>query len=252
MKIFFLSVIVLLFFSCTGNNKKEKIKTKSENASVTKDSNITDTKRANRKCDIENAVSSLGIGVVIAPEKLAIYDDSSLTGKPVLISMYEQYDSLTDFCTFTFNPEYGLMHFACIGKTAKAFQVLINYSQVKYLPKEKGYEFQTWEQYIVSSFGVTRKTIERGEASIPIGALRKEPGDNADTVAIPVGLEMFCAIKVEGDWVKVQYDCFYNKENNLYEGQPCHNYINKCKDPLTGWLRWRKGNKILIDIYLMP
>jgi hypothetical protein len=25
-----------------------------------------------------------------------------------------------------------------------------------------------------------------------------------------------------------------------------------CKDPLMGWLKWKEGNKILIDIFLMP
>ena len=254
MKNIIIVVLVLSLFSCANNNKKEKtIVANKESTPVTKDSSTEVSKiPANGKCNIENEVSSLGIGVVIAPVKLAIYDDSLLLGKPVMIDMYAQSETLTGYCTLTFSPEYGLMHFACTGKTAKAYQVLINYSQVKYLPKEKGYKFQTWEQYIESSFGVRRKTIGTGKQEKPIGTLHKEPNDKADTITIPDGHEMFCAMQAQGDWVKVQYNCFYNMEHDPYEGQPCHNFIQKCKDPLTGWLRWREGNKLLIDIFLMP
>lgn len=251
MKTFFFPVIVLMIFSCTSNNNKGKpIPTKNDSATVNaEDSHVSKT---TGKCENENQVASLGIGVVIPPPQFAMYDDSLLTDNPVLIDMYKQYDSLAGYCTLVFDPEYGLMHFACIGNTAKAYQVLINYSQVKYLPKKKGYEFQSWEQYIVRSFGVTRKAIKKGEDYIHIGSVRKEPDDKADTIAMPPGHEMFCAMKVADDWMKVQYDCFYNQESNRYEGQPCHNFIHKCKDPLTGWLRWRQGNKLLVDIYLMP
>lgn len=254
MKNIILSVLIISLFSCANNNKKEKtIFANKESTPVKKDSSNEISKiQFNGKCDIENEVSSLGIGVVIAPVKLAIYDDSLLSGIPVMIDMYAQSETLTGHCTLTFYPEYGLMHFACIGKTAEAYQVLINYSQVKYLPKEKGYIFQTWEQYIKSSFGVRRKTTRTGEQEKPIGTLQKEPNDKADTIAIPDGLEMFCAMQLQGDWIKVQYNCFYNMEHDPYEGQPCHNFIQKCKDPLTGWLRWRQGNKLLIDIFLMP
>ena len=83
-------------------------------------------------------------------------------------------------------------------------------------------------------------------------ALRKLPTDSADAISLPPGHEMFCPMEVQGDWLKVQYDCFYNDEDNKYEGQPCHNYIGKCTEALTGWLRWRKDNKLLVDIFLMP
>ena len=143
------------------------------------------------------------------------------------------------------------MHFVCIGKTDKAYKILINYSDIKYFPKTKSYDFKTWDQYILQSFGIRRLSAQTGDitASLP---LRIEPSDNADTLPILKGHEMFCPIEVKGDWVKVKYDCFYNDENNPNEGEPCHNFIGKCKNPLTGWLRWRQESKLLIDIFLMP
>jgi hypothetical protein len=59
-------------------------------------------------------------------------------------------------------------------------------------------------------------------------------------------------MEMRGDWVKVKYDCFYNDENNKYEGQPCQNFVNQCQNPLIGWIRWKQGNKLLIEIFLMP
>jgi hypothetical protein len=59
-------------------------------------------------------------------------------------------------------------------------------------------------------------------------------------------------LEVKGEWVKVTYDCFYNDENNAFEGEPCHTYIDKCQNPVVGWLKWKQDNKILIDIFLMP
>jgi hypothetical protein len=82
--------------------------------------------------------------------------------------------------------------------------------------------------------------------------VRLGPSDGSKVLTIPQGFEMFCPMEIRGDWVKVRYDCFYNDENNPHEGEPCHNFIDECKDPVTGWLKWRNENKILIDIFLMP
>jgi hypothetical protein len=250
MKTLYLSATILMLFSCTPKSKKEK-------ALPTKDSAIADNNSSHlfknsTKCETENQVAELGIGVVIAPNEFALYDDSLLTGKPAIINSHEQYDSLNDYCTLVFEPEYAMMHFACIDKSTRAYKVLINYSQVKYLPRKEGYKFQTWEQYLLASFGVRRKTDEHTEKPKPLTLLHKAPDDHSDTLSLPIGHEMFCSMQVQGDWLKVRYNCFYNLEHDPYEGQPCHNFIHKCKDPLTAWIRWRQNNKLLVDIFLMP
>lgn len=215
------------------------------------------------RCSYDSETESLGSGLVLAPTTFEIYYDSLLINKLATRDMYsENEESFKDMCTKVFLPEYGIMHFVCIRETAKSFQVLVNYSDVRYFPKKKGYDFRNWEEYILESMGVRRLTLVEEDGVDPnAGPLRKLPNDNADSLSIPAGFEMFCPMEVKGDWVKVKYDCFYNREQDIegeaysaneYEGEPCHSYINKCKDPLTGWLRWRKGNKLLIDIMLMP
>ncbi|HEY8896785.1 MAG TPA: hypothetical protein VIM79_18300 [Niastella sp.] len=251
MKTVLSSLTAVLLFACNSKNKSEQsVALKKDSIVIRHDSNKP--VKANPHCTIENEVASLGIGLVIAPNSFALYDDSTLTDKPEFIDMHKQADSLSGICTMVFDPEYSLMHFACVGQTENAYQVLINHSQTKYLPRKKEYQFQTWEQYLLQSFGIRRRTDETGEIEKPLTALRKSPGDSANAIELPAGHEMFCAMEVQGDWLKVQYDCFYNDEDSKYEGQPCHNYIGKCTDGTTGWLRWRKDNKLLVDIFLMP
>lgn len=201
-------------------------------------------------CSYDNEVSSLGNGLILAPAKFDIYNDSLLTNKYASWDMYEDAARI-NICSKFFKPDYGIMHFVCLSKSQKAYKVLINASDIKYFPKTKSYDFKTWDEYILQSYGIRRLTSSTGDISA-ISPLRIAPRDNTDTLAIPPGYEMFCPIEIEGDWVKVKYDCFYNDENSLHEGEPCYDFIDQCKNPLTGWLRWRQANKLLIDIFLMP
>ena len=208
------------------------------------------TNKENHDCGFDNQVSSLGIGLVIAPPKFDVYDDSLLAVKYGSWDMYENSDEIK-FCSKFFKPDYGIMHFVCIGKTNKAYKILVNYSDIKYLPKTKDYNFKTWNEYLLQSYGIRRLTTETDGISVNF-PLRILPNENADTLIIPKGYEMFCPMEIKGDWVQVKYDCFYNEDNNPHETEPCHNFIDNCKNSLTGWLRWRQENNLLIDIFLMP
>ncbi len=54
------------------------------------------------------------------------------------VDMNERADSLANICSMVFDPEYGLMHFACTGQTENAYQILINHTETKYLPRKDG------------------------------------------------------------------------------------------------------------------
>jgi hypothetical protein len=87
---------------------------------------------------------------------------------------------------------------------------------------------------------ITRKTIENYNT----GHLRL--GQSYMNALGDINIDLYKEVTA------TEYDCFYNDDNNPNEGEPCHNFIDKCKNPLTGWLRWRQENKLLIDIFLMP
>ena len=181
---------------------------------------------------------------------IEIYNDSLLQDKYLSWNYYEEKPA-KPVCSKYFKPDYGILHFVYIKETAKAYQILNCFDEMKYLPKEKGNVAISWQDYILNSYGVRRLTTELNK-DITYQAIKKSPSDKGETISFPKGLEMLCPIEIKGDWVKVQYDCFYNQEQNKYEGEPCHSFINKCKPAQYGWIKWRERNHILIDIFLMP
>jgi hypothetical protein len=253
MKRQFLIILILtIIFSCgQKNTNKESVNDTIVEASIDTSSTLPNKNLVSKdNCGYDNQVSSLGIGLIIAPSKFEIYNDSLLSEKTASWDMYED-EGRMNFCTKFFKPDYGIMHFVCIERNDKSYKVLVNFSDIKYLPNTTNYDYKSWDQYISQSFGIRRLTNSPEDISKNF-PLRINPDKSADTLAIPEGYELFCPIEVKGDWIKVRYDCFYNDENNSFEGEPCHNYIDKCKNPLTGWLQWRQENKLLIDIFLMP
>ncbi|RYU90065.1 hypothetical protein EWM62_11020 [Mucilaginibacter terrigena] len=185
----------------------------------------------------------------MAADTVELFNDSLLTSRYIKVSMYGDNMNIAPVCPKFYKPDYGIMHFVCLSQTSKVYTVLNGKADVKYLPRVKGYDFITWEKYILSSFGVKR-TTENGSRPVNDQPLRISPG-SADTVVIPKGLEMFCPVKLKGDWLKVKYDCFYNDEDTKHKSEPCNSYISECKNPTTGWIRWHEGNKLLIDIFVM-
>ena len=111
--------------------------------------------------------------------------------------MYEHEDEI-NVCSKFYKPDYGIMHFVCVDTTDKAYKVLVNYSDFKYLPKTKSYEFKTWEEYILQSFGIRRLTVDT-DSILVSNPLRVKPRDNSDTLIIPKGHEMFCPMEIKDD-----------------------------------------------------
>lgn len=126
---------------------------------------------------------------------------------------------------------------------------MVNENDIKFVPKNFKYVFWSWEEYLLQSHGVRRK-IENDEfRNQPI---RELPEESSKEIEMPnERFELLCVIEFKGDWIKVKYDCFYNQSSNSYEGLPCSEYIEECKDPSIGWLKWRDKNELLVDIFLM-
>ena len=243
------SLLILTTFILLSCGQKSKIE---DSSTVSIDTPKKSKKSiiVEQRCSFDNSVSDLGIGVIIVPESFEIYNDSLLTDKFASLNMYKDVIKI-NLCPIFFKPDYGIMHFACVKETQKSFKILTGFSEMKYLPKNKQYKFHSWDNYITNSFGIRRK-LNQIDKSVTQQPLQKEPLENSEIITIPKGIEMFCPIEIKGEWIKVKYDCFYNQENNKNEGKPCHTYIDKCSNPITGWLKWKNKNELLIDIFLMP
>jgi hypothetical protein len=251
-KALFLLFVCVTLFSCQNNKNKFDNKDLTVKTMHHKDGTQAQ-KTIETGCSYDNDVATLGIGLIIAPPKLVIYNDSLLAYRSGSYDIYNEDESKINICPKFFEPDYGIMNFVCISSTKKAYRVLVSYSEAKYLPKSKVYLFKSWPDYINESYGVRRKTGEdKNGSTAHLQPLRKAPLDNADTLAIPAGYEMFCPVEIKGDWVRVKFDCFYNDDNNKHEGEPCADYIDKCTDPVSGWLKWHNGNKLLIEILTQP
>jgi hypothetical protein len=235
--------VCLVFYSCKSKNKREAVNSEKTHTTTSPKLSVL------KNCMYNNDVSSLGIGLVMTPEKFVLFNDSLLTDTFVKVDIYGENMDECPVCSKFYKPDYGIMHFVCLSQTSKVYKVLNGEANVKYLAKTKRYNFLSWNDYILNSFGIRRITNESGK-SINNQPIRKYPG-STDTVAIPKGLEMFCPIKLKGDWLQVKYDCFYNNDDTKHEAEPCRTYISECKDPVTGWIKWREGNKLSIDILVM-
>lgn len=180
-----------------------------------------------------------------------LYNDSLLQDKYISWDYYKDAKPAKVICPKYFNLEPDVIQFVYVRETPKAYQVINGYDEIKYLPKVKENVAVSWQDYILYSFGVSRLTAAELKETVA-NPVRKMPSENAATLTFPQGPESLCPMEIKGDWLKVQYDCFSNLEQNEFEGRPCHEFIQKCKPAQTGWIKWREKNKILIGISLMP
>ena len=243
-----LTLLLTSLLACWSDQKTANTNlpdTLANQAAVTLDSSGTGEDIA-----YENATRLLGIGLVFAPDTVTVYADSLLTGQFATVYGHSLGEAPPDWLRPLFyKPDYDILHFVCLKQTAKAYEVLTDGQAIRYLPRRRGYEYISWPAYLMQSHGVRRKDLEDGPPNQP---LRRLPAINAKPVAVPSGLEMFCVMQVKGDLIQVRYDCFYNRDPNPHEGEPCSEYIQKCPATTQGWLRWRAKDKLLVDVFTMP
>jgi hypothetical protein len=242
-----MKILAMLFLTLLISCNNEIPNKSTSKSSVDKNSidSSTIVNLLSDECNYENNVNSLGIGLIKAPLEFVLYNDSLLSSIYATINIEAEENSI-NFCPKFYKPDYGILQFVCLEKTSTFFKILINNSEIKFLELSKEYDFVSWKDYILTSYGIRRKETY---LNLPLFAKSNE---NAQVITIPDGYELFCPLEVDGDWVKVKYDCFYNDKNNSFEGETCHQYIDKCKNSVIGWLKWKNENDLLIEIFLIP
>jgi hypothetical protein len=222
-KILFFIAFAALCYQC------ENDKPTTQTVAIQTDTLLTATE--SQGCGYENEVADLGIGLIIPDSAFQIFEDSLLQhkkGSYVLDNVREK----DGICPLFYKPDYGVLTYVCISKNKKYYTIIINEKEVKYMPIANGNTFITWHDYIL-------KYSIRSQSN----AFLTAPNDNAETVSIDKeGTDSFCPIAVKGDWVQVQYDC--NDDMDSCKKR----YLNTCKPAQKGWIRWRKGNKLLVSI----
>ena len=138
-----------------------------------------------------------------------------------------------------FKPDYGLMHFVCLGFNDKFYRVLINDTLIGYFPRTSEYEFENWNKYIIESYGIALK--ERTDIY---------SSDNESSSKIKYNKEMLlCPILLKGEFIKVRIGCQEGSFDESMEDEMCPQILKQCnKKGIEGWVRWKENEVLKIDI----
>lgn len=154
-------------------------------------------------------------------------------------SAFDELESInTDFRPFAFHPDYLLLGLRVVGDDDTRYEVVVNeVSDIrKFVRKDdENLAFEEFEKHILSTYAVDFDPEKN--------PLRKEPGGEADTVEYGK-VAIFKAERTDGDWLEVSWT------DAKGEGPESSNSeANSLEGKRTGWVRWRKGTKLLIALY---
>ena len=222
MRTKYIFLLIALIFSCNNSNGvSEEVKQKTE-----------------IKREKEIYKNSLGTGLVIAPDSFQIYNDSNLQELILSTNMYNGKIPKSIY-PIIFKPDYGLMHFVCLGFNDKFYRVLINDTLIGYFPRTSEYEFENWNKYIIESYGIALK--ERTDIY---------SSDNESSSKIKYNKEMLlCPIFLKGEFIKVRIGCQEGSFDESMEDEMCPQILKQCnKKGIEGWVRWKENEVLKIDI----
>lgn len=202
------------------------------------------------RCSYKQKTSTLGMGIVsITGRKFAIYNDATLSDLFWQNDVYNIYNHNQKCCGKFHKPDYGILSFVCVAKADNHYQIIVNDSTIKYMGRDTLVSFQSWEDYIDGGLGLRRSL--QGSANVnEINPIRLQPNEQSDIIAFDQQHENLCFREMKGDWIKVSVNCFYGPDNYDFVGS-CSELIDHCEKPLTGWIKWREGEKLLIDVFLL-
>jgi len=135
------------------------------------------------------------------------------------------------FNPYSFYPETGnLIYFKCIGATKSFYLVLVNDNPLDYklLSTSNPYfSFQKWEDHVFKSF------IYFDLSETPFHVYPNSPEKQFLSHEY-VGDDGFDALEIQGEWMKVG----------------CKLGCTECESlkGFTGWIKWRDGYNLLIDL----
>jgi|SRR5690349_2470695 len=159
------------------------------------------------------------------PDSVRLYD---VNGKVWHVFTFFDNDtrpSPTDFSPLGFKPDYYLFQLAATRRTRDGWDVIVNQETglTKHLRNAPFLKLISWEQYVLSAFAVEFDSIQN--------PIRIQPRDAA-SVMIRNRQPRYVPAAIEGDWLRVTWG------ENPGEGG-------------TGWIRWRSGARIVIEVFYL-
>lgn len=145
------------------------------------------------------------------------------------LDLYKELKAKNDFMIIAFKPDYFLFHIRCQKQTPTGFAVVVNEESglTKFVLNSSTVRLQSWEEYVLNVF-----SVDFDPNKIPIynkvsgTSIKSNP--KKESIIVPK--------EVRGEWMKIIW---------LDSGEyPSNNTSVK-----TGWIKWKKDNKILITLY---
>jgi hypothetical protein len=126
--------------------------------------------------------------------------------------------------------DYSQFSFRCKSTNDEWLELIVNNNsgQTYWIKKNKTTIFLTWEEYLKQMFAVNRLADHKQK-------IRKQPSDTADEIKYE-GRDCFQVISLKGDWIEI------------FTTDYCDQGQNK-KEIKSGWIKWRRGNELLINYY---
>ena len=135
------------------------------------------------------------------------------------------------------NPEilwldYSQFVFRCLKVQDSWLKVMVNNEteETFWLKKSSLTTFSDWENYLKEMFGVARLPDQQQK-------IRRLPTDNSEEI-IYYGQDCFQVKSMKGDWIEI-FTADYCDES----------YTDSKIKIKSGWIKWRQGNKLLIDYF---
>ena len=164
-----------------------------------------------------NKTERLGIGLLKIEKQLIVIKNQQLN-KEIEEDIYSPKHMVPLF----FKPDYNIFYMVCIENQKTYYKVLSATGDIYFVPKAEA-KFVSWAKFLRNTTGVTNLNWEQNP-------LQEAPSEKSKVIKIKDKEATYQVINVKGDWIEIQ------NEHNAHE---------------KGWIRWRKADNLLIEVYLL-
>lgn len=125
--------------------------------------------------------------------------------------------------------DYSAFTFRCLARTGNWLEIIVNNESGKnyWLKTIESTKFKNWEEYLKDMAGVERLS------SFP-QKIKIEPTDNSTEIKYQ-GTDCFVVKSMKGNWIEITTTDYCDE-----------NFTDGKKPIKSGWIKWRKGNELMI------
>ena len=136
------------------------------------------------------------------------------------------------------NPEclwldYSSFIFRCKSQTKDWYELIVNNKngQTLWLKKSAVTKYSSWKTFLSGMFGVSRLSDKKQ-------VIRISPDDQSEGINY-IGNDCFQVKSMKGDWIEI------------FTADYCDDSYTDSKTKIkSGWIKWREGNKLLIEYFM--